>query len=925
MRHRSVNDNRKNKRPGRTGRAPALTHGAQVAGLLALLSLPAAVLAQTGGQDPSQPPDDAATAPPVQFDETAPPPAPPPGAAEAPIHTASAAPQSGPPQGLQEVVVTAQFRNENVQNTPLAISAVSAAALEERGQTRLSQITSDVPSVSLIPSTTAFGPSMSAFIRGVGQADLDPALEPGVGIYVDDVYLGTITASLLDLLDLDRVEVLRGPQGTLEGMNSEGGAVKLFSKLPDAHPTNHFALLLGSRNHVELRAASNFALTDNLFIRLSGVGNFQNGYENIFDFGCANPSFTATPVVIGPPGTITNGPTGSYSVAPAFVTRANTCSLGTQGGTGYAAARVALRWLVNDRLEAILIGDITNENRENPAETLLYAGPAPKISSVTGLPTVQSPNADFITIPTTSGALLPYDETKVPAILPKNPFATYATFCMPAITNPVNLGPPLGDNFNQPAVCGQNRTTLNSWGSSLTINWKPSETVSVKNIVALRGYTATWFEDNDGSPWPAGLGGDVLSHHQLSEEFRLNGSWEHLLDWTAGAFYFNEKSVYATHQDLWYPLINVAPGLLNFIQDDPIVAHDRAGYLHTVWHFLPRLDLTLAGRYTSQDKDYTYVRLNPQGGTGGSATLVGSLNGYTGKYAAHRFDYRANVAYHFTDQLLGYAQVSTGFKGGGVNPRPFFVQQAIPFNPETLTSYELGLKTTWLDNHVHLNIDGYFSQYRDVQLALLNCGFVPSIGPTFGTPCALPYNAGDAHVKGAELDGQARFGGLQLDASFGYLNFEYVHLNYQTAATFPACPAIPVGLLCPVTGVTYGMVTPYTPKLTGNVGLQYTYELPFNENAGSLTGRIDMTTRSEIWTNAVNDNYNRIGGFTLWNARLNWEPPKGNWQIGVQVLNFTDKLYYMNVFDLAAAGGGSVVGNPGPPLEIDVEFKHSFL
>ena len=829
-------------------------------------------------------------------------------------HTAAA------PDQLQEVTVTAQFRNENLQQTPLAISAVNAEALAQRGQTSLAQLTGDVPSVSLIPSTTAFGPSMSAFIRGVGQYDLDPALEPGVGIYVDDVYFGTLTGSLLDLMDLDRVEVLRGPQGTLEGMNSEGGAVKLFSKLPDATASTNFDLLLGSRTHVEVRAGSNFALADNLFVRLAGVGNFQDGYEHIFDFGCANPSFVATAYTgtTGPPGFfgVSNPVTATYSVAPGFNTRANNCSLGTEGGTAYAGARISVRWVINDHLDAVFIGDLTNQNQENPAETLLYAGPAPKV--VNGQLTEQSPNIGNITIPTTSGAMLPYDETKVPQIIPNNPFSTFATFCMPAITNPVSI-PGLGSNANQPAYCGENRTTLRSWGAQATVNWTANDALQLKNILAVRGYSSSWFEDNDASPWPVGLGGDTLGHHQLSEELRLNGTnFDKLLDWTLGAFYFSEKSVYSTHQDLWYALDTVAPGLLNFIQDDPITAHDRAGYLHSVWHVLPRLDVTVGGRYTSQDKDYTYVRLNPQGGTGGSATLVGPLNGYTGHYAANRWDYRANVSYHFTDQLMAYGQVATGFKGGGVNPRPFFVQQAIHFNPETLTNFELGVKSTWLDNRLRVNVDGYFSQYRDIQLALLNCGFVPSIGATFGTPCALPFNAGNAHVKGAELETQLRLGGLQVDVSGSYLDFQYVSLNYQPAPILPTCPP---GLLCSVSGVTYGMVTPFTPKWQGNAGVQYTYNLPLTD-AGTLTGRIDMSTRSEVFTNAVNDIYNRIGGFTTFNARLTWEPPKGNWQIGLQVLNFTDKVYFLNVFDLAAAGGGSVVGNPAPPLEVDVEFKH---
>ncbi|HEY6454753.1 MAG TPA: TonB-dependent receptor plug domain-containing protein, partial [Steroidobacteraceae bacterium] len=262
-----------------------------------------------------------------------------PGVATTPQPAAAAAADTG---GLQEVIVTAQFQSQTVQQTPLAITAVNAEALAARGQTSLTELSQDAPSVQLQQTSAAFGPSMSAFIRGIGQSDLDPALEPGVGVYIEDVYFGTLTGSLFDLLDLDRVEVLRGPQGTLEGMNSEGGAVKLFSKKPDATESMNFDLLGGSRNHIELRAATNFALADNLFVRLSAVGNQQDGYVNRYDFGCENPSFTATDV---------NGVTGTYSVPVGFQGQTTHCLLGQEGGTGYAAARTAVRWVASDTLE----------------------------------------------------------------------------------------------------------------------------------------------------------------------------------------------------------------------------------------------------------------------------------------------------------------------------------------------------------------------------------------------------------------------------------------------------------------------------------------------------------------------------------------------------------------------------------------------
>jgi iron complex outermembrane receptor protein len=790
-------------------------------------------------------------------------------AATAVAQTAPAqAPSTGADQ-LQEVVVTAQFRNESLQQTPLAITAINAQMLEDRNQTHLSQIAAEVPSTTLLPAESAFGPSMTASIRGIGQYDFDPALEPGVGIYVDDVYFATLTGSLLDLLDLDRVEVLRGPQGTLEGMNSIGGAVKLFSKKPDGNDSSSVSLLYGSRNHTEVRASGDFTVTpDRFFVRLSGVYNHQDGYLNVFDFGCANPSFTAT---------ATNGVTGTYSVAPnAFLTHAGSCLIGQEGGTNYGAIRLSMRWTPNDRIDVNISGDVTQQDQENSATTLLYGN--------------LSGNASYnlITIPTTSGAQLPYNSAAVPAMIPRNPYASYATFSMPAFGG-------------TPAYSGPDESRLLSWGASGTVDWRITDLLSLKSITALRGYSTQWWEDNDASPWPVGLGGENLEHHQFSQELRLNGSWEHFLDYTVGGFYFQERSVYGTHQDLWYP---VGPGGLDFLGNDPVPAHDRAGFLHTVWHLMPKLDFTAAVRYTSQNKDYTYTRVNPEGGTGGSAALVGPLNGYTGRYSGSKVDYRGDIDFHFTDDVMGYAQVSTGFKGGGVNPRPFFTFQAVKFNPETVTNYEVGIKSSWFDHTLKANLDGYFANYRDIQLALLSCTFL-NPPPLAGVllPCALPFNAGNAHIKGIELELEEHpLAGLQIDASGSYLNF-----NYTSLSSYP-------------TGVTLEMTTPFTPKWQGSAGIQY--HIPMAD-LGSFTPRLDVNSRSEIWTNSVNGPLNRIGGYTIYNARFTWQPVKDNWNVALEALNLAGKVYFLNKFDLTGAGGGTVTGTPAPPREIALEVKHT--
>ena len=146
----------------------------------------------------------------------------------------------------REIVVTAQFREQKLQDTPLSITAVDSALLESRNQTDLAADRGQAPNVTLNSMGGAYGSSLGASIRGIGQFDFNPAYEPGVGMYIDDVYYPTLTGANFDLLDLERVEVLRGPQGTLTGRNSIGGAIKLISKDPSADTAGTVEATYGS-------------------------------------------------------------------------------------------------------------------------------------------------------------------------------------------------------------------------------------------------------------------------------------------------------------------------------------------------------------------------------------------------------------------------------------------------------------------------------------------------------------------------------------------------------------------------------------------------------------------------------------------------------------------------------------------------------
>src|SRR6187549_3014971 len=189
-----------------------------------------------------------------------------------------------------EIFVTAQFREQNLQDTPLAITAVTAETMEAKSQTNLAQVADSAPNVTLKPQGASFGPSISVAIRGIGAGDFNPAFEPGVGIYIDDVYYPQLTGAVFDLLDLDRVEILRGPQGTLSGRNSEGGSIKMFTQRPEGSGEGFVEGTFGSRERIGVRAGIDFALTDDLAGRISGVYKHQNGYVDQLDFGCAFPA-----------------------------------------------------------------------------------------------------------------------------------------------------------------------------------------------------------------------------------------------------------------------------------------------------------------------------------------------------------------------------------------------------------------------------------------------------------------------------------------------------------------------------------------------------------------------------------------------------------------------------------------------------------
>src|SRR5690606_14651997 len=378
---------------------------------------------------------------------------------------------------LEEVIVTAEFRQANVQDTPIAITAVTSSMMEARSQTNVFEIAAQAPNVTLKPAGAGIGPAMIAFIRGIGQTDFNYALEPGVGVYVDDVYYPTLTGTLLDLLDLDRVEVLRGPQGTLAGRNSIGGAIKLYSRQPSEDGGGSISLTYGSLDRVEVRGSGDFTLVpDKLYARVAGVSRSRDGYVTRYDYRCVHPD----------------------SNVPSFSTgRLSDCELGTEGGQNYTGGRFNLTWLPSDSVKVTVIADAINDQSETQPNVLIRVNEA---ITVAGSGPFQLPQG-FLgqSIAGTDGnpvhltnAFVPYGPWRGDTAF-NDGYVSYATYMDPNAFDPDTLR--RYSPVSIPPI-----STLDQRGISATIDWQINDRLSFKSITAVREYQSSFAQDVDGSP-----------------------------------------------------------------------------------------------------------------------------------------------------------------------------------------------------------------------------------------------------------------------------------------------------------------------------------------------------------------------------------------------------------------------------------------
>ena len=812
---------------------------------------------------------------------------------------------------IEEVVVTAQFREQNLQSVPLSITVVSGALLEARSQTRLTDIAAQAPNVILQQNPAGSGNSMRAFIRGVGQSDHSPSVEPGVGIYIDDIYFGSVTASAFDLSDIARVEVLRGPQGTLAGMNSEGGAVKIYSKKPEGEG-GFVEITAGSLNRRDIKASADLTIVpDAVFARITGVTRNRDGYVTRYDYACVNPS---DPYV--QPGTSVVQP-GAAAI-PRLAT-SDHCVLGTLGNQQMYAIRGSLRIAPADsRLEVNLTGDYNNDSSETQASVLLAS------AALTGR---QNNSIPYQGVPF-DNRFVTYGQYRPANAVLNDPYASYANFYDPGVTyraasavgtgGPGTAGAPNGAVFAEPAG------TVEGWGLAGTIDYQLSDSLAIKSITGYRHYFSRSSDDNDNSP-VAFIGGgySLFTHNQFSQELRLSANFaEDRVHATVGGIYYDDDTRYDGRIHTPFsgfgeyavfpcggtlPACVVSKPTFSFINDDTAELRVYAGFGNVSWNITDALAVEGGIRFTNEKKDYHYARLNPDGLSDylPLSNPANPLTGQVGTYSGTTTDYRGVVSYKFNPDWMVYAQVSTGFKGGGVAPRPYDYRQIRPFGPEELRAYEVGFKTDFFDHRLRLNGDIFYMDYQGYQGIPRICldadgnQLPPNAGGIPGL-CGQYLNIGDARIQGFELEATIRpIDGLSIDAALSLTDFEFTSINY------------------PTTSIVVGAKRPGIGDWKWSAGIQYQVGLG---SAGTLTPRLDVNYTDGYCGDFTCTPIAIVDSYTLANARLTYETADKDWTAALEVTNLADRHYYLNKFTNAWYASAQ----PGLPRQWAVTIRRRF-
>jgi iron complex outermembrane receptor protein len=785
-----------------------------------------------------------------------------PGADEPSAQSGGAAESGG--DRLGEIVVTATRRDTNLQTTPVAVSAVDSELIRQASPRDIGDLAAFVPNFSANTITNFNAASFA--MRGVGQTSIIVYFEPPVAVLVDDFVVPSVQTQLLDTFDVEQVEVLRGPQGTLFGKNTTGGAVTVRTKRPvmGAYEVEGRAEL-GSFDTQKYQLSVNIPLGENLAFRVVGGTETSDGFYR--NGACYGPVAGFVPSKF-------DGVSGCLDGKRA-------------GGKDVDNVRAKLLWEPNDRVS--IMGQYeylhdTSETVPSVNENYRYTGTNPFLTDLLGTirqnPNSSDPLDNAAVTYRQDGLIKMRDGQRIDV----DGYYLNADFDLD-----------LGKLTSVTGYRKQKSRIPNSYAGAAPI--------------AADGQPLSFFDatrDDD--------------RETFQQEVRFATDLEGPFNVVTGAFYQKEEVDFCVAQILGFLDLTSGPLPFGNWNDTPYIlcnaqkSNSKAVFAEGTYDLTEKLTFTLGGRYTWEDKDW-YGRQQTfipalGGGFDPTISIDDALDASVFKYPAgvikvsdksKKATYRASLGYQATDDLFTYATYSRGFKSGGFNDQiggfaafgadlDAFRVAAQATKPETADSFEAGFKSEMFDNRLRLNLTGFYVKYNDLQKQL-NVPIVVNGAPNQVT---IFVNAASATVKGLEGEAMARlFEGFTLRGVLGYQDAEYDKYDAPTAG--------------------YDLSTaPLDRAPKWQWTIDGTYEVPLGASYKIIANASAAYTAKNLNTQAIDDPLGNtyLNARTLVNASLTVSEVDDKYYVKLLGRNLTDERYRIASQNVAGLWLNSNFGAP---------------
>ena len=800
---------------------------------------------------------------------------------------------------LEEITITATRQGTSLQRTPIAITAVTAQQLTDRGITNVGDLSTVIPNSQILPVQGAFGPGVSAFIRGIGSGDTSLGGESQVAFYIDDVYYPLLLAANFDLADTDHIEVLRGPQGTLFGRNALAGAVNIVAKQPSLTDTSGYAnFTTGAFERRDIRAGFNLPLGEDVALMVSVMSKGRQGFVDMLNYTCEMEA-RGTPALAG------KLPLSNALLGTSTNFTPGNCVDGHLGGQDVQGGRASLLWQAAPRLKVTVTGDYTHDTSQNTADTAVAINANAANANTKSV-------AAYFGLPLTS------------SLITGSPYATYANY-----SDPIAAGTVIAGNtfYNGTTVNG--RPTRGgydipphsadiSWGASSKTVYSIADDIDLTWIAAYRSLHDIHTYETQALPIMVEETENDITENYINSELRLSGKSQ-LVDWVTGLFYYDGNGTQHALD------ISQNAGAVRTIYTT-YAPDTKAAFANATIHpFGNQWSLDLGARYS---KDRKFVNFT-------------NLVDITPSAADIRFrvepkesvaSWKAGLNFQMNDNSLFYASAATGNSLPGYNARPLQPDQVAQFDGDKDIAYELGTKLDFLDRRIRLNADIFYTDFSNrVETiggseAQDNAQGVPLVGsqqlvplkggPAGSTSCSTTqvapgtgivclgrtyYLNEPATVHGIELEYTINpFGNLIINGSTGYSKFVAPDIEAEAFNRRQT-----------------------NPFWTANAGIQYAVPVP--RFSGVVTPRIDWTYEDSQIVSGTSTAYNDLlPAHSQFNGRITYNNDKENFSIALAATNLFNHFYWINVFDYQTLGYPETMAQPAAPREWSLTVEKRF-